>query len=161
CVCRLGRRGPARGRHGDPHPRRRWDLLGGYGARSARARARGARHPHGHQRGLRPRCAHGDAAGLGHGRADLSTDWIRRGHPRSRVGPHAAPRWLPAGTLGELLRVAARTEPAAEAFRYRAERITYADWDRLADRAAAGFTARGVRRGDVVALLLPSTPVYL
>jgi acyl-CoA synthetase (AMP-forming)/AMP-acid ligase II len=63
-------------------------------------------------------------------------------------------------TLGELLRDAARAAPDAEAFRYRDERLTYADWDRLADRMAAALAARGVGRGDVVALLLPSTPLY-
>lgn len=68
---------------------------------------------------------------------------------------------LRAPTLGELLRVAAESAPATEAFRYRDERLTYADWDRLADRVAAGLHARGVRAGDVVALLLPSTPLYL
>jgi acyl-CoA synthetase (AMP-forming)/AMP-acid ligase II len=64
-------------------------------------------------------------------------------------------------TLGELLRTAAAEAPEAEAFRYRDERLTYADWDALADRVAAGLAARGVGRGDVVALLLPSTPFYL
>jgi acyl-CoA synthetase (AMP-forming)/AMP-acid ligase II len=63
-------------------------------------------------------------------------------------------------TLGELLRDAARQAPGADAFRYRAERLTYADWDSLADRMAAGLWARGVRPGDVMALLLPSTPLY-
>ena len=64
-------------------------------------------------------------------------------------------------TLGELLRNAARDTPDGEAFRYRAERLTYRDWDALADRLAAGLAARGVQAGDVVALLLPSTPLYL
>jgi acyl-CoA synthetase (AMP-forming)/AMP-acid ligase II len=68
---------------------------------------------------------------------------------------------MSAGTLSDLLRAAARESPDAEAFRYRDERLTYADWDALADRAAGAFAARGVRRGDVVALLLPSTPLYL
>lgn len=68
---------------------------------------------------------------------------------------------LRAPTLGDLLRLAAREAPDAEAFRYRDERITYAEWDALADRLAAGMAARGVGRGDVVALLLPSTPLYL
>ena len=68
---------------------------------------------------------------------------------------------LRADTLGALLRMAARTAPTTDAFRYRDERLTYADWDRLADRVAAGLAARGVRAGDVVALLLPSTPLYL
>jgi acyl-CoA synthetase (AMP-forming)/AMP-acid ligase II len=64
-------------------------------------------------------------------------------------------------TLGDLLRRSAGGAPGAEAFRYRDERLTYADWDRLADRMAAALRARGVARGDVVALLLPSTPFYL
>ncbi len=66
-----------------------------------------------------------------------------------------------ATTLGDLLRRGAREAPDADAFRYRDERLTYADWDRLADRLGAAFHARGVGRGDVVALLLPSTPFYL
>lgn len=76
------------------------------------------------------------------------------------MGAYDTTGMLTAATLGDLLRVAAHEGPDAEAFRYRAERITYADWDRLADRMAAGFAARGVGRGDVVALLLPSTPLY-
>jgi len=66
-----------------------------------------------------------------------------------------------ASTLSDLLRSAAREAPDAEAFRYREERLTYRDWDALADRLAAALAARGVTRGDVVALLLPSTPFYL
>jgi acyl-CoA synthetase (AMP-forming)/AMP-acid ligase II len=63
-------------------------------------------------------------------------------------------------TLPELLRAAAREAPEAEAFRYRGERLAYRDWDALAERVAAALAARGVGRGDVVALLLPSTPLY-
>lgn len=68
---------------------------------------------------------------------------------------------LTASHLGELLRLAATREPDAEAFRYRQEVLLYRDWDRLADRLAAAWWSRGVRHGDVVALLLPSTPLYL
>ncbi len=68
---------------------------------------------------------------------------------------------LTAATLPELLRVAARQAPDADAFCYRHERLTYRDWDALADRMAAALAARGLRRGDVLALLLPSTPFYL
>jgi acyl-CoA synthetase (AMP-forming)/AMP-acid ligase II len=64
-------------------------------------------------------------------------------------------------TLTDLLRTAARESPDAEAFRYRDEILSYADWDALAERAAGAFAARGVGHGDVVALLLPSTPLYL
>ncbi|MBI1814704.1 MAG: acyl--CoA ligase [Deltaproteobacteria bacterium] len=68
---------------------------------------------------------------------------------------------LTAPTISGLLRAAAHEAPAAEAFRYRSERLTYRDWETLADRTAAAFAARGIRYGDVVALLLPSTPLYL
>jgi len=77
-----------------------------------------------------------------------------------RTAPGIDPRTHPR-TLGALLRHAAHEAPDAEAFRYRGERLTYRDWDALADRLAAGFAARGVQAGDVVALLLPSTPLYL
>ena len=66
-----------------------------------------------------------------------------------------------ARVLGDLLHTAAQDAPDAEAFRYRGERLTYGDWDALADRTAAALAARGIGRGDVVALLLPSTPFYL
>jgi len=68
---------------------------------------------------------------------------------------------LTAPTLGQLLRAAAEKAPDAEAFRYRDEILTYRDWDRLADRIAAGLRRMGIGRGDVIALLLPSTPLYL
>jgi acyl-CoA synthetase (AMP-forming)/AMP-acid ligase II len=66
-----------------------------------------------------------------------------------------------AHTLGALLAEAARTDGTASAFRYGAERITYAAWDALASRVAGGLAAAGVSRGDVVALLLPTTPLYM
>jgi acyl-CoA synthetase (AMP-forming)/AMP-acid ligase II len=39
--------------------------------------------------------------------------------------------------------------------------VSYAELDRLSDETAAGLAARGVARGDVVALVLPSTPEYV
>ncbi len=68
---------------------------------------------------------------------------------------------LTAPTLGELLRRAAARCGAEPAFRYRDETLSYADWDRLADAMAAYLHDHGLRRGDVVALWLPSTPLYL
>jgi acyl-CoA synthetase (AMP-forming)/AMP-acid ligase II len=68
---------------------------------------------------------------------------------------------LTARTLGELLAAAAREDPQAGAFRYGDERVSYAAWDALATRVAAGLAATGIRRGDVVALLLPTTPLYM
>lgn len=67
---------------------------------------------------------------------------------------------LTAPTLGGLLRAAAAQAGDEPAFRYGEERLTYAEWDRLADRVAAHLREHGVGRGDVVALLLPSTPLY-
>jgi acyl-CoA synthetase (AMP-forming)/AMP-acid ligase II len=68
---------------------------------------------------------------------------------------------LTAPTLGELLAAAARDDFLATAFRYGEERISYADWDALASRVAGGLADAGVRRGDVVALCLPTTPLYM
>ena len=66
---------------------------------------------------------------------------------------------LTARTLGALLAAAAGEDPDAGAFRYGDERVSYAAWDALATRAAGGLAAAGIRRGDVVALLLPTTQI--
>jgi acyl-CoA synthetase (AMP-forming)/AMP-acid ligase II len=39
--------------------------------------------------------------------------------------------------------------------------LSYADVDRISDEVAVGLTARGVRAGDVVGLVLPPGPEYL
>ena len=39
--------------------------------------------------------------------------------------------------------------------------LTYADLDRLSDEVAAGLARRGVREGDVVALVLPTIPEHV
>lgn len=67
---------------------------------------------------------------------------------------------LRATSLGDLLERAASKSPEAAAFRYRGEVVTYADWNRLASTLASRLHAEGIRRGDVVALWLPSTPLY-
>src|SRR5437667_4109846 len=38
--------------------------------------------------------------------------------------------------------------------------LSYADLDRLSDEVAAGMGRRGVKAGDVVALVLPTIPEY-
>src|SRR5260370_14194516 len=38
--------------------------------------------------------------------------------------------------------------------------LSYADLDRLSDEAAAGFAHRGVLPGDVIAVVLPTTPEF-
>jgi acyl-CoA ligase (AMP-forming) (exosortase A-associated) len=57
--------------------------------------------------------------------------------------------------LHELLPGAAARTPQQVAVVDRERAVTYAELNRLVDQAAAGLTARGVRRGDRVAVLMP------
>ncbi|MFF5010472.1 class I adenylate-forming enzyme family protein [Streptomyces phaeochromogenes] len=61
-----------------------------------------------------------------------------------------------AAVLGEALAAAARQFGEREAYVDGADRITFGGWHRQADSVAAELAARGVRHGDVVALMLPS-----
>src|SRR5437660_11751145 len=62
--------------------------------------------------------------------------------------------------LGDLLRTAATQDPDAVAFVEGERRLTYAEWDRLSDRAAASFAGLGLAPGEDVALLLPTSVSY-
>jgi len=63
--------------------------------------------------------------------------------------------------LGELIGEAAKRFGDAPAYVTAGGwTVTYADVDRLSDEVASGFQARGVRKGDVVALALPAIPEY-
>jgi acyl-CoA synthetase (AMP-forming)/AMP-acid ligase II len=62
--------------------------------------------------------------------------------------------------IGDLLRRVAADEPDAVAYVDGDERLTYAEWDRASDRAAAVLWSRRLRPGDVVALLLKPTFAY-
>jgi acyl-CoA synthetase (AMP-forming)/AMP-acid ligase II len=68
--------------------------------------------------------------------------------------------------VGEFDTVGAALDAAAEQYRDReayvdgAQRLTFAEWARAADGLAAALADRGVRRGDVVALMLPSSIDY-
>jgi acyl-CoA synthetase (AMP-forming)/AMP-acid ligase II len=64
------------------------------------------------------------------------------------------------GTTVALLRDTAQAVPDGEAFVDGATRLTFGNWDRAADGLAAALADRGVGRGDVVALLLPSSADY-
>ena len=62
----------------------------------------------------------------------------------------------------ELLRRVAESHPTADAFvDARGRRLSYGDWDRAADGIAAGLADHGVVSGDVVCLLMPSSPEYM
>ena len=68
-----------------------------------------------------------------------------------------SPVRAPTRTTPELLHEAAREHPSREAYVHGGHRITYAELDRAATDLAGVLVERGVRRGDVVALLLPSS----
>jgi len=59
--------------------------------------------------------------------------------------------------IGDLLRDAAAADPEREAYVHGEKRVTYAWLDRVADGFAATLLDSGVERGDVVALLVPSS----
>jgi long-chain acyl-CoA synthetase len=62
-----------------------------------------------------------------------------------------------AGTrMSSLVREAAGRRPEAPAVVDGDQRVTWAELDRLVDRAAAGYAARGLARGDRVAVQLPN-----
>ncbi len=64
------------------------------------------------------------------------------------------------GTTVALLRDTAQALPDGEAFVDGTTRLTFGGWDRAADGLAAALADRGVGKGDVVALLLPSSADY-
>ncbi|MFF1834814.1 class I adenylate-forming enzyme family protein [Streptomyces sp. NPDC058231] len=63
-------------------------------------------------------------------------------------------------SLGEALTAAAAQFGSREAYVDGGERISFAEWDRQADAVAGELATRGVERGDVVALMLPSGAAY-
>lgn len=68
----------------------------------------------------------------------------------------------PAQHTVALLRRTAAEHPEVDAFvEAGGARISFAAWDRAADGIAAGLAAHGVRQGDVVCLMLPSSIRYM
>jgi fatty-acyl-CoA synthase len=63
--------------------------------------------------------------------------------------------------LGDLLRRSAARVPGRTALRYRDRSHTYAELDAAADRTANALTARGVQRGDRIALLSHNDDGYV
>ncbi|MFN2615424.1 MAG: class I adenylate-forming enzyme family protein, partial [Actinomycetota bacterium] len=62
--------------------------------------------------------------------------------------------------LGQLLKQTAAHEPDRVAFVDGERRLTYAEWDWLSDRAAFSLASEGLKKGDVVALLLQPSIQY-
>jgi long-chain acyl-CoA synthetase len=72
----------------------------------------------------------------------------------------APPSADPTG-LSALVRAAAARRPEAPAVVDGADRVTWGELDALVDRAAAGLAARGLARGDRVAVQLPNGLAWL
>lgn len=65
-----------------------------------------------------------------------------------------------ARTTVELLGRTASAHPDQDAYVESGRRLSFAQWDRSADGLAGAWAQRGVRKGDVVALILPSCIEY-
>ncbi|WP_143203991.1 non-ribosomal peptide synthetase [Streptomyces kebangsaanensis] len=70
-------------------------------------------------------------------------------------------RWEPQAALHTLVEQHARRSPGTLAVVRGAERITYGELNARANRLAHHLTARGLRRGDVVALSLPRSAEWV
>jgi long-chain acyl-CoA synthetase len=82
--------------------------------------------------------------------------WIKSYPPRVRFD---AP--LEIGPVQSVLEDAAARYGDKPALQFMDKRITYAELNALADRAAAGFRKLGVKPGVHVGMLLPNTPHYV
>jgi long-chain acyl-CoA synthetase len=74
--------------------------------------------------------------------------------------PHTL-RPYPERTLVDVVREAARQRPDHPALLFQGARLSYAELDRLSDAFAAALAARGISKGDRVALLLPNCPQFV
>ena len=79
------------------------------------------------------------------------------GRQIGRQGTGTVRRVAGPSLIADLLRAAASAEPEREAYVHADKRVTYGWLDRAADGFAATLLDRGVQRGDVVVLLLPSS----
>ncbi len=66
----------------------------------------------------------------------------------------------PTGTLLDYIADAVRARPDHPALLFKGTTITYGELERLTDAFAAALRARGVKRGDRVALMLPNCPQF-
>ena len=67
----------------------------------------------------------------------------------------------PAGTLLDHLRRHASGRPEATAIIFKGRRLSWRQLDELSNAAAVGLSSLGVRQGDRVALILPTSPQWI
>lgn len=68
---------------------------------------------------------------------------------------------VPETTVHGILEETAREFPERTCTIFKGARISFAEMDQLTDRLAAGLAARGVRKGDRVAIFMPNTPQFV
>jgi long-chain acyl-CoA synthetase len=85
----------------------------------------------------------------------MERPWVKSYPPGVNPDPD-----LDISMVDEILTRAAKTWPANAALDFMGRRITYAELDALADRAAKGFQALGVKAGVHVGLYLPNCPQF-
>jgi long-chain acyl-CoA synthetase len=68
---------------------------------------------------------------------------------------------VPGIPLHRFLEETARKYPSQTATIFKGARLTYAELDELTDRLAAGLAARGLQRGDRVAIFMPNSPQFV
>jgi long-chain acyl-CoA synthetase len=74
--------------------------------------------------------------------------------------PHTL-RPYPAGTLLDVVSETARQRPDHPALLFQGAQLSYGELERLSDAFAAALVARGIEKGDRVALLLPNCPQFI
>src|SRR5262249_13966487 len=82
------------------------------------------------------------------------------GRERYSAGAATFARVAGPETTVDLLRRVAAERPDRDAFVAASHRLSFGAWDRAADGVAGWLADRGVGRGDVVALLIPSSIEY-
>jgi len=83
--------------------------------------------------------------------------WLR--HYDRGVPPTLQP--YPQKTLVDIVAETARERPRFPAMSFKGARLSYAQFDTLSTRFAAGLSHWGVKKGDSVALVLPNSPQLL
>jgi fatty-acyl-CoA synthase len=86
-------------------------------------------------------------------------DFYRHGAQMARDLPKMMPRAK--ASPGMMLQLRARKNPNDLALAYRDERFSWAELAGRANQYSAWFTQQGIRRGDVVALLMDNRPDYI